>query len=123
MAHHMVLVPCTSLTGSGAAPSLMPNVGERGSRGSRAADAQRRGDRRARPWPAWPARTLRGHPSDQPYVGLCGRPPDRITIYRPAICAVCQTGQEVADQARRTVIHEIARHFGIDDDRLTELGW
>jgi len=54
------------------------------------------------------------------YAGVL---PDRITIYRPAIRAVCQTGQEVADQVRRTVIHEIARHFGIDDDRLTELGW
>jgi predicted Zn-dependent protease with MMP-like domain len=49
--------------------------------------------------------------------------PDRITIYRRAICAVCRTEQEVADQVRRTVIHEIAHHFGIDDDRLSELGW
>ncbi len=54
------------------------------------------------------------------YAGVL---PDRITIYRLAICDVCQTEQEVADQVRRTVIHEIAHHFGIDDDRLTELGW
>jgi len=54
------------------------------------------------------------------YAGVL---PDQITIYRPAICAVCRTEQEVADQVRRTVIHEIAHHFGIDDDRLTELGW
>ena len=31
--------------------------------------------------------------------------------------------EEVADQVRRTVVHEVAHHFGIDDDRLTELGW
>lgn len=49
--------------------------------------------------------------------------PDRITIYRQAICAVCRTEDEVADQVRRTVIHEVAHHFGIGDDRLTELGW
>ncbi len=54
------------------------------------------------------------------YAGVL---PDRITIYRQAICAICRTEQEVADQVRRTVIHEIAHHFGIDDDRLSELGW
>ena len=46
--------------------------------------------------------------------GIMTRPgvlPDRITIYRPAICAICRTGQEVDAQVRRTVIHEIARHF------------
>ena len=52
-----------------------------------------------------------------------GVPPDRITIYRREICAICQTEHEVADQVRRTVIHEIAHHFGIDDHRLSELGW
>jgi predicted Zn-dependent protease with MMP-like domain len=49
--------------------------------------------------------------------------PDRITICRREICAICRTEQEVADQVRRTVVHEVAHHFGIDDDRLTELGW
>ena len=49
--------------------------------------------------------------------------PDRITIYRQAICAICRTDAEVAEQVRRTVIHEIAHHFGIDDARLRELGW
>jgi predicted Zn-dependent protease with MMP-like domain len=54
------------------------------------------------------------------YAGVL---PDRITIYRQAICVMCRTEAEVADQVRRTVIHEIAHHFGIDDDRLRELGW
>jgi predicted Zn-dependent protease with MMP-like domain len=54
------------------------------------------------------------------YAGVL---PDRITIYRRAVCAICRTEQDVADQVRRTVIHEIAHHFGIDDRRLTELGW
>jgi predicted Zn-dependent protease with MMP-like domain len=54
------------------------------------------------------------------YAGVL---PDRITIYRLAICAICDTEEEVADQVRRTVIHEVAHHFGIDDERLRELGW
>jgi predicted Zn-dependent protease with MMP-like domain len=54
------------------------------------------------------------------YTGVL---PDRITIYRREICRICRTEQEVADQVRRTVVHEIAHHFGIDDDRLAELGW
>jgi predicted Zn-dependent protease with MMP-like domain len=54
------------------------------------------------------------------YAGVL---PDRITIYRQAICAICHSEQEVADQVRRTVIHEVAHHFGIDDNRLSELGW
>jgi predicted Zn-dependent protease with MMP-like domain len=56
-------------------------------------------------------------------IPLTSRTSDRITIYRREICAICRTEQEVADQVRRTVVHEIAHHFGIDDDRLTELGW
>jgi predicted Zn-dependent protease with MMP-like domain len=49
--------------------------------------------------------------------------PDVITIYRAAICAMCDSDDEVVDEVRITVIHEIAHHFGIDDDRLDELGW
>ncbi|HEX7168360.1 MAG TPA: metallopeptidase family protein [Acidimicrobiales bacterium] len=49
--------------------------------------------------------------------------PDRITIFRRAICASCRTEDEVRDQVRVTVVHEVAHHFGIDDDRLDELGW
>lgn len=49
--------------------------------------------------------------------------PDQITIYRIAICAVCRTEAEVVEEVRRTVIHEVGHHFGIDDDRLHGLGW
>jgi predicted Zn-dependent protease with MMP-like domain len=54
------------------------------------------------------------------YAGVL---PDRITIYRQAICSLCHSEAEVADQVRRTVIHEIGHHFGISDERLDELGW
>ncbi len=56
------------------------------------------------------------------YYGLV--PPDRITIFRGPILRVCPPGDEAAirAQVRRTVLHEVAHHFGIDDDRLHEIG-
>jgi predicted Zn-dependent protease with MMP-like domain len=54
------------------------------------------------------------------YAGVL---PDRIIIYRQSICAICNTEDEVSDQVRRTVVHEVGHHFGIDDHRLRELGW
>jgi predicted Zn-dependent protease with MMP-like domain len=52
-----------------------------------------------------------------------GSLPDTITIYREAILDICNTDDEVVEEVAITVIHEIAHHFGIDDDRLHELGW
>jgi predicted Zn-dependent protease with MMP-like domain len=49
--------------------------------------------------------------------------PDRITIYRLPIQAICETLDDVRDQVRVTVVHEIAHHFGIDDERLHDLGY
>jgi len=49
--------------------------------------------------------------------------PDKITIFRAAICAVCDTEEDVVDEVRTTVVHEVGHHFGIDDERLHELGW
>jgi predicted Zn-dependent protease with MMP-like domain len=55
--------------------------------------------------------------------GVGGAMPDRITIYRHPIVAMCGDEAEVIDQIRRTVVHEVGHHFGIDDARLRELGW
>ena len=52
-----------------------------------------------------------------------GALPDRITIFRLPTLAVCDSRDEVVDEVAVTVVHEIAHHFGIDDDRLHELGW
>ena len=49
--------------------------------------------------------------------------PDRVTVYRLPICAVCDSEQELVDQITVTVVHEVAHHFGIDDDTLEDLGW
>lgn len=57
---------------------------------------------------------------DSSYAGSL---PDTITIYRDALLEMCESDEEVVEEVRITVIHEIAHHFGIDDDRLHELGW
>ena len=55
-------------------------------------------------------------------VSYSGAMPDRITIYQNAICRACWTEDQVREQVRQTVIHEIGHYFGIDDPRLRELG-
>ena len=52
-----------------------------------------------------------------------GALPDRIMIYRSAICDICDDEDQVVEEVTITVVHEIAHHFGIDDHRLHELGW
>lgn len=64
----------------------------------------------------------RGSPLTRRTTAYAGVLPDRITIYRRAICAVCHSDQDVVEQVRRTVIHEVGHHFGINDARLRELG-
>ncbi|HEY0238343.1 MAG TPA: metallopeptidase family protein [Friedmanniella sp.] len=54
------------------------------------------------------------------YAGVL---PDRIFIFRETILSICRTYEEVVEQVHITVVHEIAHHFGIDDDRLHELGY
>ncbi|MGI8695687.1 MAG: metallopeptidase family protein [Mycobacteriales bacterium] len=62
------------------------------------------------------ALTARGHE----YGGAL---PDRITIYRLPTLSMCADDGEVVEEVTTTVVHEIAHHFGIDDDRLHALGW
>jgi len=76
------------------------------------------------------------HPRDTDLLGLyegvalterdseyAGYLPDTITIYRETLLEACDSDADVVDEVAITVIHEIAHHFGIDDDRLHELGW
>lgn len=76
------------------------------------------------------------HPEEPDLLGLyegialterdsfyAGALPDTITIYREALLQICGTEAEVVEEVSITVIHEMAHHFGIDDDRLHELGW
>ncbi len=52
-----------------------------------------------------------------------GALPDRIVIYRAPHLALGLGKDELEAEIRRTVLHEIAHHIGIDDERLSELGW
>jgi predicted Zn-dependent protease with MMP-like domain len=52
-----------------------------------------------------------------------GSLPDRITIFCNPTLEICDTRDDVVAEVRVTVVHEIAHHFGIGDDRLHELGW
>lgn len=54
------------------------------------------------------------------YAGVL---PDRITIYRNPTLRICDTEDDVVEEVAVTVVHELAHHFGISDERLHELGW
>jgi predicted Zn-dependent protease with MMP-like domain len=49
--------------------------------------------------------------------------PDRIVVYRKPLLRLCSSRDELVDEVRITVVHEIAHHFGIDDERLHDLGY
>ena len=52
-----------------------------------------------------------------------GELPDRIVIYREPLLEHCESLEELSQEIHVTLVHEIAHYFGIDDDRLHELGW
>lgn len=52
-----------------------------------------------------------------------GNLPDRITLFRGPLTRMCDSREEVVEEIAVTVVHEIAHHFGIGDDRLHDLGW
>ncbi len=49
--------------------------------------------------------------------------PDRVTVFRLPICEMCGSIEQVVAEVLVTVVHELAHHFGIDDDELHRLGW
>ncbi|WP_205473346.1 metallopeptidase family protein [Nocardioides sp. SYSU D00038] len=49
--------------------------------------------------------------------------PDRIFIFRGPLLDMCESEEELVEEVRITVVHEVAHHFGIDDARLHELGY
>lgn len=52
-----------------------------------------------------------------------GEMPDRIILYREPLLSICENLDELRDEVHVTLVHEIAHYYGIDDDRLHELGW
>ena len=109
-------------------PAAVRRVGLRRTRPDPARAGGRNGQRR-RPGRRPPsrgrrtARALRRGGADRAGFRLRRIVADTITIYRDALLDVCESDDEVVEEVAITVIHEIAHHFGIDDDRLEELGW
>ena len=64
-----------------------------------------------------------GTPLTERDDGWAGSLPDRIMIFRGPTLRMCADRDEVIDEVAVTVVHEIAHHFGIDDERLHALGW
>jgi len=86
----------------------------------------------------WPSQDLMEEeglePGEEPYGLYLGTPllehhpddlalPERILIFRGPLEADFPDPEELRDEVAVTVLHEIAHHFGLDEDRLRELGW
>lgn len=56
-------------------------------------------------------------------LNYSGVMPDRITIFRLPLCQACDNEDDLYEEILVTVVHEVAHHFGISDERLDELGW
>lgn len=52
-----------------------------------------------------------------------GEMPDRIVVFREPLLELCADLDDLRDQVHITLVHEIAHFYGIDDDRLHDLGW
>jgi predicted Zn-dependent protease with MMP-like domain len=52
-----------------------------------------------------------------------GANPDRITLFLATICRSARSAEDLARRVRVTLLHEVGHHFGMDDERLRELGW
>ena len=64
-----------------------------------------------------------GRPLTTRSVEDSGRMPDVIYIFQESIQWVCDNEQELVEQVRKTVLHEIGHHFGMDEDDLSKLGY
>ena len=64
-----------------------------------------------------------GVPQTERGWSYAGALPDRIFVYRNPTLRICDTEQQVVEEVEITVAHEIAHHFGIDEERLHELGY
>lgn len=49
--------------------------------------------------------------------------PDKITIFKGPLEEACENEDQMAEEIRRTIVHEVAHHFGIDEERLRQLGY
>lgn len=56
--------------------------------------------------------------ADQSFFQPGGHQPAHISIYRGPILRLCETAEEIRQEVRDTVVHELGHHFGLDDDEM-----
>ena len=64
-----------------------------------------------------------GTPLTERDSGYTFRPPDQVFVYRGPLLRMCADLEELAEGVEITVVHEVAHHFGIDDEQLHAWGW
>jgi predicted Zn-dependent protease with MMP-like domain len=57
----------------------------------------------------------------RPGFPVTGMMPDRIELYQKNIEGVCRTREEVVEQVRQTIVHEVGHYFGLDEKTLRKL--
>ena len=50
-------------------------------------------------------------------------PPDQVFVFRGPLLRMCEDVEDLTEEIEVTVVHEVAHHFGIDDDQLHAMGW
>jgi predicted Zn-dependent protease with MMP-like domain len=65
----------------------------------------------------------RGVPLTKRSVNHLMRMPERIVLYQRNIERMCRSRDEVVEQIRRTILHEVGHHFGMDERKLRDLGY
>ncbi|MGB3762765.1 MAG: metallopeptidase family protein [Ornithinimicrobium sp.] len=64
-----------------------------------------------------------GVPLTDRHDGWTSELPDHITVFRGPLTRMCSDRAELVEEIAVTIVHEVAHHFGIEEDRLHELGW
>lgn len=64
-----------------------------------------------------------GTPLTERDSGYTFAPPDQVFVYRGPLLRMCADVEELAEEVGITVVHEVAHHFGIDDEQLHAWGW
>ena len=64
-----------------------------------------------------------GTPLTERDSGYTFRPPDQVFVYRGPLLRMCEDAEDLEEEIAITVVHEIAHHFGIDDEQLHAWGW
>ena len=66
---------------------------------------------------------FQGVPLTEQYANHAGYLPDAIFVYKDALEDICSSPEQLREEVRVTVLHEVGHYFGIEEEELHELGW